>query len=247
LLASAQKFLAESLLNLSEGKLGFAILHAITATELALKERLARLNPALVYRNIDTNTPHKEQSVSLSALPQRLANLGLPLDSRHAQLIHDIAEWRHQIVHHTPEFSQEVARRQLPQLLDFLAGLLRTDLGTPLETFLPKDLFKDAQDVLVDWRVAVEAAQSKAKTEGEVLPDSCPRCGSARVMTLRSGDAVHCHLCDAALYRCDSCDGCGRRTVIDYSPFWGENYCTDCVEAAGERYAQHQSDLARGK
>jgi len=234
-------------LNLRKGKLGFAIFHAITATELALKERLARLNPALVYRNIDTKTPHKEHTVALSALPQRLANLGLPLDSRHTQLIHDIAEWRHQIVHHTPEFNEEIAMRQLPQLLDFLAGLLRTDLGTPLETFLSKDLFKDAQDLLDDWQAAVEAARHEARSEGEVLPDSCPRCGSTLVMTLRNDDAVHCHLCDAALYRCDSCDGCGRRTVIDYAPFWGENYCNDCAEAAGERYAQHQSDLARGK
>jgi HEPN domain-containing protein len=47
LLASAQEFITESLRNLNGHRLRFAIVHAITATELVLKERLARLNPAL--------------------------------------------------------------------------------------------------------------------------------------------------------------------------------------------------------
>jgi len=247
LLASAQEFLAESLGNLSDRKLSFAIVHAITATELILKERLARLNPALVFRNIDTKAPHREQTVSLSALPQRLANLGMPLSPRQAQLIGEIAEWRHQIVHHMPSFDPQVARQQLLQLLDFLAGFLRTELGTPLETFLPTDLFKLAHRLLIDWQEAVGTAQANATQEGSVLPDICPRCGGAAVMCLRADAVVHCHLCGAALYRCDSCDGCGRMTVISYEPHEGSNFCDECIEAAGDAYAQMQWNIEREK
>lgn len=239
LLASAQEFLAESLRNLSDHRPHFAIVHAVTATELVLKERLSRLNPALIHKNIDTRAPDKEQTVSLSVLPLRLANLGLPLSATHAQLIAVMAEWRNQIVHHMPSYDARAAQRQLPQLLDFLADFLRTQLGTPLETFLPKALYKVAHRQLADWQKAVKSAQSSAAHEGGVLPDTCPRCGSAAVMCLRAEDAVHCHLCGTAFYRCESCDGCGRRTVTSYKPDLGyedHNFCDECIDAAGDEY-----------
>lgn len=247
LLTSAQEFLAESLRNLDRDRLRFAIVHAVTATELVLKERLARLNQALIYRNIDTMSPHKEPTVSLSALPRRLANLGIPLSSTQTQLIGDVAEWRHQIVHHTAAFDPTLARRQLQQLLDFLACFMRTELATPLETFLPKDLYKTSQHLLSDWQMAVAAARASAADEGNMLSDVCPRCGTADVMCLRDVAAVHCHLCGASLYRCDSCDGCGRRTVMSYEPFLEENFCDDCIEAAGDQYIESLIDRARGK
>lgn len=247
LLASAQEFLVESISNFSDHKPRFAIVHAVTATELVLKERLARLNPALILRSIDTKAPQKEQTVSLSVLPQRLANLGMPLGPRQAQLIAAIAEWRNHIVHHIPSFDARVAQRQLPQLLDFLADFLRTELGTPLETFLPQALHKVALRLLTDWQKAVAAAQASAIQEGGVLPDTCPRCGSVAVMCLRANAAVHCHLCGAALYRCDSCDGCGRRTVISYEPGGWDNFCDNCIDNAGDEYIQMQVDIARGK
>lgn len=247
LLASAQEFLAEALRNLGGPKLHFAIVHAVTAAELVLKERVARVHPALVFQNIDSRALQRERTVSLGALPHRLANLGLPLDSPQKQLIRSIAEWRHQIVHHMPSFDARAARQQLPQLLDFLAGYLRSELGTPLETFLPKDLYRVAHDLLSDWQKALAAAQNNATQAGGVLPDICPRCGGAAVLCVRAGAAVHCHLCSAALYRCDTCDGCGRRTVVSYEPCEGENFCDECTEAAGDRYMQMQVDIARGR
>jgi len=247
LLASAQEFLAESLDNLSDHKLRFAIVHAVTATELVLKERLARVNPGLILEDIDAKSPRKGRTVSLRALPQRLANLGMPLAASQAQLIAAIAEWRNEIVHHAPSFDPQAARRQLPQLLDFLAAFLRAELNTPLETFLPKRLFKVAHRLLADWQKAVAAAQVSASREGGVLGDACPRCGSTSVMSLRAEDVVHCHLCGAALHRLDTCDGCGKRTVTSYAPHEGDNFCDQCIEDAGEQYIQMQIDIARGK
>ena len=247
LLASAQEFLEESLRNLSDHKLNFAIVNAVTATELVLKERLARLNPALVFRNIDTKSPQREHTVSLGSLPRRLANLGMPLGSRQTQLIEDISEWRHQIVHHRPSYDANTAKQQLPKLLDFIAGFLRTEFDTPLENFLPKELYKVAKRLLTDWQKAVAVAQANATKEGSVLPDICPRCGGSAVMCLRNDSIVHCHLCGATLYKCDSCDGCGRSTVISYKSQPRENYCDECIEAAGDAYIQMQIDIARGK
>ena len=131
--------------------------------------------------------------------------------------------------------------------MEFLAGYLRSDLGTPIEGFLPVTLYKVVHRLLVDWQKAVATAQASAVGEGSVLADVCPRCGSAGVMCLRGDAVVHCHLCGATLYQCDSCDGCGRKTVVSYELSAGENFCDDCVEAAGDQYLQMQSEIARGK
>jgi HEPN domain-containing protein len=48
LLSSAKQFLIEALENHNNGKHDFAIVHAVTAAELLLKERLAK-NPSCSY------------------------------------------------------------------------------------------------------------------------------------------------------------------------------------------------------
>jgi hypothetical protein len=99
LLPSAQAFLAEALRNHGASRLQFAIVHAVTATELVLKERLARIHPALVLRNVDTKDPSREHTVALSAIPQRLANLAAGLGTAEARMVGTFAEWRNEIVH----------------------------------------------------------------------------------------------------------------------------------------------------
>jgi len=247
LLASAQKFLAESLSNVEKDELGFAIVHAVTAAELVLKQQLAALNPGLILEDIDGRVRANRRTVALRAIPKRLANLDMPLTAQQSQLIAVFADWRNQIIHHVPAFDSQTARSQLPQLLDFIAGFLRTEFDTPLETFLPKPLFKIADRLLSDWNTAVSAAQSRAALEGGALADACPRCGSASVMSLRDDNAVHCHLCSVALHRLDTCDGCGKRTITSFSPSEGENFCDQCIENAGDQYIQMQIDIARGK
>ena len=53
LLDSANAFLVEALRDYKAGKLNFAIVHAMIAVELMLKERLRQISPALIYENID--------------------------------------------------------------------------------------------------------------------------------------------------------------------------------------------------
>jgi hypothetical protein len=221
--------------------------HAITATELMLKEKLTRIHPALIYRNIDTRTPNKEKTVSLSDIPNRLNNFGISLSDEHKKLINNVSRWRHQIIHHEPSFNIEAAEKQLPLLIDFIASFLRKEFENPIEKFLPKKLFKVVKNLLSDWQKAIGIARSEAKKEGGVISEFCPECGVESVMCLRTDAVVFCHLCGAKLYMCDECDGCGRKIVISYKPTTGENYCDECIEAAGDRYIQMQIDLEKEK
>jgi ribosomal protein S27E len=247
LLESAQAFLAEALSDYSHQKLRFGVVHAVTATELILKARLAQVNPGLMLEDIDTKSPGRHRTVSLRDLPQRLANLGLPLTGSQAQLITTVADWRNDIVHNARSPLPPETRRQLSRLLDFLATFLRLELNMPLETFLPKDLFKVAYNMLDDWQHVTQAAKSSASTEGSVIHDSCPKCGASDVLSLRPPNAVHCHLCGAALQQIDSCEGCGRKAVASHVSDGSYEWCDRCLTEAGEQYIQEEIDRARGK
>jgi HEPN domain-containing protein len=241
LLESAKRFLVESLVNYRDHKNDFAIVHAVTAAELVLKERLARIHPALIYRNIDKPLP-KAETVRLRDLPQRLHNLGVPVDGKE---IEKFAEWRNEIVHHAPSFDERTARGQLPRLLDFVAAFLRNELSTPLEKFLPIDLYKDVHGILADWETAVAAARKQATTEGNVLEDGCPVCQAVGVLCLQDEDQLFCYLCET-IRAYGWCRSCKTMTGIVASGD-EENYCDDCLDAAGEQYMSFQEDLRRGK
>jgi len=248
LLESAQEFLTEALRNLRDGRLNFAIVHAVTAVELTLKAQLARQNPALIMRDIDTRKPQDSHTVTLGNLPQRMSNLGMPLDHEQAQLVREIAGWRNQIIHHMPEFDGHAAKQQLPKLLDFLASYMRTEMGVALEDFLPPDMYRDASNLLSDWRNAIEAARDLASQEGRVVVRGvCPVCTGVEVMCRRDEDRAYCHLCKTDLYVIDHCAECGAETLVSYAPQSRDFICDDCVDAAGDEYASMYGDLLCGK
>jgi hypothetical protein len=247
LLTSARQFLIEALGNHRDRKRNFAILHAVTATELVLKERLARIHPTLIYKNIDAPNFQGVQTISLTNLPQRLINLDVSMEPKEAQLISTFAKWRNQIVHHMPVFDEKAADKQLPRLLDFLAVFLRRELNTPLEDFLPKSLYKTASTLLREWKRVVQEAKVKAQAAGSVLSEACPDCGAAEVLCLRDEKRVFCHLCATKHYRYNQCTQCGRKTVSRFSSFDDGNYCDSCINDAGDQYIQMLIDIERGK
>jgi len=246
LLSAAQGFLVEALDNHSRAKHQFALLHAVTATELLLKERLARVNAALVFKDIDAKQIAGSQTVSLKQIPQRLANLGMSLAPHEVQLVNTFSGWRNELVHHLPAFDPKLAERLLPQLLDFLAGTLRRDLGSPLEGFLPKSLFRVVTHVLEDWRTAIQNAAIAAQAEGQVLDEACPTCGARAVLCLRNDTDVYCHLCRTAS-EYGECDRCGRMVVSRFSAVMDDRICKRCIDDAGDDYINLLIDAGRGK
>lgn len=248
LLASAFEFLAEALENFRDRKDSFAILHAVTACELALKAQLARVHPNLIFRDVDSSAQGRRDTVSLSKLPLRLANFGSPLSDSERELVSCFAAWRNQVVHHLPEFDRATARGRLPSLLDFLARFVRRHFDVDLRDAVPAHLYRAALDVLGEWKGVVLAARAKADSVGSVLGDPCPRCGATEVLTSDVEKRVMCHLCGDSSYVHDTCSSCGQVTPLRFDRFaTAANVCDDCIEAAGDAYIQQLIDIERGK
>jgi hypothetical protein len=136
-----------------------------------------------------------------------------------------------------PSFDKISVDQHLPRLLDFLSPFLRRELDSPIETFLPIQLYRTADCPLTEWRRVAEAARGIAEQEGRVLDDTCPACGGFRVLCLRSDQVVFC----------DHCAQCGKKTVGSFAQCGEENYCDECIEAAGDAYIQSQIVMHRGK
>jgi len=247
LLSSAKNFLVEAMENYDKRRLDFAIVNTVTATELVLKERLVRIHPCLIFKNIDANKFENEQTVALRHLPKRLNNLGVSIATEESILIRTFADWRNQIVHHMPLFDKKAAHLQLPQLLDFIAMFLRKHLDIPLEELLPKRLYKTANGLLKEWERVVSEARKKAKLDKRTIPNACPLCGASEVLSLINERQVRCHLCGTKQYVYDYCTECGKKTVCTFSSYDEGNFCDECIDAAGDRYIQMLIDIERGK
>ena len=247
LLSSAKDFIIESLNSYRDWKLNFAILHSVSAAELLLKEKLSRIHPNLIYKNIDAKDFTNEHSVSLRNLPHRLINFGVPIHVREVRFVENMAKWRNQILHHMPTFDKELADFQLKHLLDFLAKFLKRELNAPLESFLPKNLYKTVNGLLKEWEYVISEARRKANKEGGILAFPCPDCGTTLVLCLRDEKRVFCHLCKAKRYYYDYCTDCKKKTVGTFSTFDEGNWCDECLNAAGEAYGEMLGEIERGK
>jgi len=217
LLNSSRKFLVEALRSYSRNELEFAIIHAITATELLMKERLARIHPNLIYSSIDTQKIEREMTVSLAKLPDRLRNLDIPISTDDSDLIHEVRRWRNQILHHESTFSKQSAIAKLRRIFDFIARFLVAELGEDLKDFLPRDLYQLANDVMQEWQSVLTKARQAASDKGNVLSDlPCPSCGGFSVVTQRDESNAYCHLCQIDLL-IGPCAFCGKEALTEPS------------------------------
>jgi hypothetical protein len=246
LLNSAKDFLVESLDNYQTGKLSFSILHAVTATELILKERLSKVHPSLIYRNIDSRQIVNERTVALRDLPQRLINFGVELNSKDSDIIIMVSRWRNEIVHHMPNYRQEQAQINLGFLYDFIARFLERELELQFKNFIPKSSYKIVNVLLAEWKKVVSEAKIKAQEEGNVLTSlECSVCGATETICLREEDAF-CHLCESS-FVVGECPICHKQAVDTDTDLEGNVYHWKCLDGMAQDYMDMMRDVRQGR
>jgi len=246
LLNPAKDFLVESLDNYQKGKLAFSILHAVTATELILKERLSKVHPSLIYRKIDSRQIVNERTVALRDLPQRLINFGVELNSKDLDIIITVSKWRHEIVHHMPTYCPEQAKIKLGLLYDFIARFLERELKLQFKNFIPKSSYKIVNGLLAEWKKVVSEAKTKAHKEGNLLTFlECSVCGATETICLREEEAF-CHLCESS-FVVGECPICHKQAVDIDTDLEGNVYHWKCLDGMAQDYMDMMRDAQRGK
>lgn len=247
LLDSATDFLIESLENYQKGKLSFSVLHAVTATELMLKERLSRVHLNLIYLNIDSRHIADENTVGLKDLPQRLMNFGVRFREDELEVIRTASKWRNEIVHHMPTYSHQQATNNLGLLYDFLARFLYDELQLEFKKLIPKSSFKIMDGLLKEWDRVMRESKREAQDEGEVvLFQECPICGVLGTVCLRENNKAFCHLCESDL-EVGECPVCHKQALDTHSNLDGNVYHWKCLDGMAQDYMEMWRESQLGK
>jgi len=218
---SIRQYLIESLENFASKKYDFAILHAVIALELLLKEKLRIINPHLIYENIDTFGSQKKRTISLSRLPDRLRNLGVDIDEEKIELISDVRLYRDDLVHYMPKYNREKATSKLVNLYDFILYFSRIHLKLDIRKLVPKHLYKIFNDLLSEWEKIIKLAKKEASKQKKVeMIEPCPICYIKGTVSKKIKKA-YCHLCKTDLYIFD-CQSCKKPCLEEVN--WDLDY-----------------------
>lgn len=249
LLSSAKVFLIESLGNYANNQLTFAILHAMIAVELFLKERLILIDERLIYEKDKSGEIKRNYTVNLSAIPGILSANGIVLDEGEKTLITTLSIWRNHIVHHVPSHDNQEAKAHLRQLYTFIINFSNSQFAPGIKDFLPEEDYKRMVEDVDEMREEADKAREIAENSGRVDSQNiCSGCCEYRVVQIVDENDGYCHLCSKAVYRpiCSAND-CENILDIYVADTSYDRYCDNCVNVAGELYLEQLIDQRRGK
>jgi hypothetical protein len=202
----------------SASDLKAALLLVFHATELVLKERLARINPALILSNIDKAEPLERNTVAFSKLPHRLMNFGVRLDEADCKTLARIAKLRNEVEHSHFDMDHEEVARELGETLKFVFKFMASELELEPEEELGTDIFKEARELIYSYDELLKQAEESLN---KVMPTdmkersmygvfTCPECEHEFV-----DQDGKCHFC-LEEFEIKGCEYCGEPTAGGY-------------------------------
>lgn len=184
----------------------FAIFALVQAIELALKERLRREHPALIFKNIDD----RKQTVSIEQATSRLKDLAkVAVTESDLTAIRTAIQWRNLVVHYEFEFSTEVLKPVFAKLLGFLTDFNKDSLNLFLPDHVRAENWEEAVSITDYGTELFNRARSRFETE-KIEPSliwSCPRCGNKAFVI--QDNINTCYVCNSqgVVLKCENCGG----------------------------------------
>lgn len=174
-----------------------AILSISHCAELLLKERLFRVNPALVYENVDQFPSPTAHTVSARKALSRLKKIGhVEISAEDEQKLLDCINLRNAIMHYEVDFKPNIARAMLGKVLSFVFDFAKRELDQNLRDQFTDDDTWQTLIVEFDEFTAAHGARIADKQLGSVDEfDECLICGQ---MTLNV-NTDYCDLCGVML------------------------------------------------
>ena len=194
-----------------------AILNIFHSIELSLKEKLHRIHPLFIYKNIDRPITEDSQTVSLDEILARYNNLGISLDHKQIGILKNLQARRNRIEHHRfePDDSHFYV---IGKSLKFLYYFLPDHLDCSLEDFLDEDIYRKSRELILEYEERLEEAEKEVeerttpKTKDDLCEPTdsaiCPECGNETVVIgTERGD--FCFFCmeEVDLVQCEWCGG----------------------------------------
>lgn len=198
--------------------------------ELILKERLRRVHPAFIFKNIDKYPVSDARTVSTGKAISRLRSIaGVELDEISKKTIAACKNLRNQIEHFEFEIESKEARAIIGRLLSFIFVFSKTHLDQDFEADFRDDITRSVlADIHEFWRAHGPIIEQRAQDEGREVID-CPACGR----TTFDFDSMECIFC-GHIEEMSECNVCGEMVwesdIESFEHTTGDiNMCQDCI------------------
>ena len=219
--------------------------HAISdlahAVELLLKERLYRIHPSFIWKNIDKYPLSKVYKINTDIAIDRLLRLGnIKLPDHQVNTINACRDIRNDIEHYEFEYDDKEAKAIIGRMLSFIFDFSKRYLNVDLQAeFKKDDTWASLVDIHEFWEAHGQALE-KQLIEAKRHISDCVLCGA----NTYDFDLYHCELCGNTDYEVE-CEMCNSNVLesqteliecVDGDPDSGETerstmiVCKDCLE-----------------
>jgi hypothetical protein len=218
-----------------------AILNVFHAIELFLKEKLSRVHPLLIFKNIDKPVSDDSSTVGFNEIITRFKNLGIQLDHDQEIVLKELQRRRNVIEHHKfiPDESHYYV---IGKALKFIYYFIPEHLLCDLEDHLDEDIYTQARKVILDYDERLSDAKKKIQEIIEngkghsdvdkIHTSTCPICRNHTVV-INSDKGDFCFFCyeeiDIEYEELKKCDCCLNYFIDDEMS--GCGYCLECLDA----------------
>lgn len=217
----------------------YAILAVYQAIELFLKDALYRINPVLIYTDIDKQVGDDSRTVGYRDAITRLANLGVHIAPKSKQSIERLQKRRNVIEHREYEPSDGDRSRMadaIKVLYDFVPQYLKDE---ELADYIDDDLWRELQVFILDYEKLVAEAQTQVDElttvpPGDYGPEAveCLICGNATLVIGGKDEKDYCFFCRRTVPMAQCC------YCSDYYPaemLEQVSRCPECLRTQWEK------------
>lgn len=214
----------------------FSILFITQAIELALKERLQRRSPELVYENIKKGN----RTIKLKRCFDLLKENGISVPDETKRMIEIMAVWRNDVTHFSFDFEVDEIKPVYARLLVYLHGFYENNLDLHQDDFVNEDDIEEIRKI-EDYRRSfydevIQQIELQKIEENRIF--SCPKCAYDTFIAFVDEDRCRCYYCR---YESDgvSCEYCRCiPSLSELKKIYVGNYkridkwdyvCADCV------------------
>lgn len=214
-----------------------AILTIFHSIELFLKEYLYRINPILIYKNIDKPIGDDSLTVNIDSLFVRLENLEIGLPKEYKEIIGKIRKRRNRIEHHKYERGGQ-DQFIIGEALKFVTYFVEKELKECLKEYINVGLLNKLEKAIYDYETLLRIADARLEEwiekqlpEGKQLEDvdifdcfegtvDCPECNNT-YLVLDILPKPFCFYCNKDI-DASCCEECGN-------VYFSQNCCVYCV------------------
>lgn len=219
-----------------------AVLAIYQAVELFLKDALCRVNPVLIYCDLDKRITEDSRTVGYKEAITRLGNVGVVLDEKAKPSIERLQKRRNRIEHREYKPSDDdknYIAEALKCVYDFVPQYLKTE---ELSSYVDDNLWTELQTFMLDYEKLLEEAEKQVEEiTGPALSDpkafaepplECPRCGHDTLVIGGKDGEDYCFFCRRVvpMAQCSGCSEYFQKEMLE------EVFkCPDCLRAQWER------------